>query len=356
MNESRSLTVDDTVQQALIHALQRGGIRAADGAGLVVRGVPGRETGLLADWDWLQSFRPHAEALRRAGMTLLESEPAVGGYARILLLAPRQRDEARAAMARALDWLQPGGCLLVAAANNEGARSVMADLQTLAGLDGELSKHKCRVGWTMAEPARVDAGRRADWAAMDAVRLGPAGYHTRPGLFAWDRVDEASRLLSAHLPATLSGRMADLGAGYGYLSAHLLRHCSGLKSLDLYEAEARALPAARLNLQQAAAEAAREVPQRLLWADVSQGLDGRYEVVVSNPPFHLGRADVPALGRAFIRAAADALVPSGQLYLVANRHLPYEVVLQHRFERVETLADAAGFKVIKAAGVRTGTS
>lgn len=353
MSESRALTVDDTAQQALLHALTRGGLAPVTGPTLVWRGVPGRGLEIDRDWQWLQSFKPHADALIAQGRSVLEAEPEAGSQAQVLLLVPRQRDEARAAMARALDWLAPGGRLLVAATNNEGARSVMTDLQALCGLDGELSKHKCRVGWAVPGEARVDVGLRAAWAGMDAVRKGPAGYFTRPGLFAWDRVDAASRLLLSQLPADLAGRMADLGAGYGLLAVHLLRHCPGLKSLDLYEAEARALPAAQLNLQQAVLEAGREVPTRLLWSDVSQGLDGRYEVVVSNPPFHLGRADVPALGQAFIQAAAAALVPSGQLYLVANRHLPYEDLLRRRFDEVRTLIDAQGFKVIHATALRT---
>jgi 16S rRNA (guanine1207-N2)-methyltransferase len=75
-------------------------------------------------------------------------------------------------------------------------------------------------------------------------------------------------------------------------------------------------------------------------------------VIVSNPPFHQGRADLPELGRAFIASAADALVPDGRLFIVANRHLPYEAVLAARFRDVRTLATQEGFKVIEAAGVK----
>jgi 16S rRNA (guanine1207-N2)-methyltransferase len=70
---------------------------------------------------------------------------------------------------------------------------------------------------------------------------------------------------------------------------------------------------------------------------------------VSNPPFHVhGRADRPDIGRRFITAAAEALRPRGRLLLVANRHLPYESVLDARFTAVRTLADDRGFKVIEA--------
>ena len=39
------------------------------------------------------------------------------------------------------------------------------------------------------------------------------------------------------------------------------------------------------------------------------------------------RADRPDVGRRFIAVAAESLKPGGRLYLVANRHLPYEACL-----------------------------
>jgi 16S rRNA (guanine1207-N2)-methyltransferase len=82
---------------------------------------------------------------------------------------------------------------------------------------------------------------------------------------------------------------------------------------------------------------------------VTAGLPQRYDVIVSNPPFHAqGRADRPDIGRAFIAAAADALNPRGRLWLVANRHLPYEQVLDARFASVRIAAQDNGFKIIEA--------
>jgi 16S rRNA (guanine1207-N2)-methyltransferase len=81
-------------------------------------------------------------------------------------------------------------------------------------------------------------------------------------------------------------------------------------------------------------------------------LPRRYDAIVSTPPFHQGRADLPELGRAFITSAADALVPEGSLWLVANRHLPYEAILAARFLHVTGVTTQDGFKVIEASGVR----
>ncbi len=68
-----------------------------------------------------------------------------------------------------------------------------------------------------------------------------------------------------------------------------------------------------------------------------------------NPPFHTGRAVDPSLGRAFVQAAAAMLKPSGQLWMVANRHLPYETTLAQAFVQSEEVAGDTKFKILRGA-------
>ena len=85
------------------------------------------------------------------------------------------------------------------------------------------------------------------------------------------------------------------------------------------------------------------------WHDVTGGLPDRYDFIVSNPPFHTqSRADRPDIGQRFITAAAAALKPGGRLWLVANRHLPYEQTLNDQFGEVRVAGERDGFKVIAA--------
>ncbi|NUO72067.1 MAG: class I SAM-dependent methyltransferase [Frateuria sp.] len=297
-------------------------------------------------WLCQQGFRPFADELQRAGLAV--GEPAHGDrFDLVLVLPPRQRDEARAVFARAAALASVGACVLAAAPNAEGAKSAETDFRRLFGSVQGLSKHRCRVFWASAGD-RLDRDLQAQWAALDEPRRIVDGYLSRPGLFAWDRIDPASALLAAHLPGNLHGQLADLGAGYGYLSAQAIARCPAITSVDLYEAQARAIEPAQANLGEAVAASGRAVAVRVLWRDVIQGLPHRYDAIVSNPPFHQGRADLPDLGRAFIVAAAAALRPGGRLWMVANRHLPYEATLAAHFAQVRTVATQDGFKVIEA--------
>jgi 16S rRNA (guanine1207-N2)-methyltransferase len=309
-----------------------------------------------AGWTCAQSFKPYADALNKAGLRVLDPAcipDAAEDCDIVLVLPPRQRDEARALFAQASRLVSRGGLVVASVANAEGARTAESDLRCLAGPLGSLQKHHCRVFWTRSA---ADPVLSAAWQALDRMREIEGGWISRPGLFAWDRIDTASLLLAEALPPDLAGRAADLGAGWGYLSAELLRGCAGIRSVDLFEAEARALEAARSNLARANRErvaAGRdEVDVAVHWHDVGSGIPGRFDVVVSNPPFHIRRADVPDLGRSFIAAAADALVPDGRLLLVANRHLPYEEILGQRFRDMRMIAGNAAFKVLQAQGLQ----
>jgi len=344
----------DAVLDALFLPFSDGSLRLpADGNVLFLRARDGYRLREMAQAGWLceQSFKPFADALAHSGFMIGEAAPNAR-FKRVLVLPPRQREEARALFARAALHADGGGVVLACVPNAEGAKSAQADLAALLGTVSHCSKHKCRVFWGESQEAVRDRSLLDAWLALDQPQANAAGYFSRPGLFAWDRVDTASELLAAHLPGDLHGHVADFGAGYGYLAAQIIARCPHITALDLYEAEARALEPARLNTEHAIGQSGRELAFAVHWHDVTVGIERRYDVIVSNPPFHQGRADLPDLGRAFIARAANALVPQGRLWLVANRHLPYEATLATHFEQVHMVAVEHGFKVIEAKGVR----
>lgn len=332
-------------QRGLAPADQTLFLRAREGASLHARG---RRDGLAC----VQPFKPWAQALENARFDVAAEAPA-RSFGQVWLLPPRQREEARALIARAFDACEPGGIVVASVSNDEGAKAIEGDFRKLAGaLDGSLSKFHCRVFWAARDDARIDAALLAQWRVADAPRpILDDRFVSRPGVFAWDRVDAGSALLAEHLPSTLRGQAADLGAGWGFLSDALLVRNPGITALDAFEADARALDLARANL----ASHGQRCSVDFHWHDVAAGLPTgrRYDVIVSNPPFHdTGKASQPGIGQRFIDVAADALLPGGALWLVANAHLPYETSLASRFDAVRVVASARGYKVIEARAAR----
>ena len=340
--------MQDTALETLFWPFAEGRLSWPENGALFLRardGLPLREhsfPGLVCE----QTFKPEFDALKRAGFSVQNDTQVTAKFPLVLILPPRQRDEARALFARAVECTSAGGRVVAAMSNNEGARSGEADLSRLAGAVEVASKNKCRVFWTPPLNGAADSSLLAQWSTLDAPRPIEGGrFISRPGIFAWDRIDIASALLAKYLPKDLAGTAADLGAGFGYLSAELLERCAGITAVDLYEAEKRALDLAERNLS--SSEQRRTL--RFRWHDVTSGLLAKYDVIITNPPFHAQRGvDRPDIGRRFISVAAEALNDRGRLWLVANRHLPYESVLASEFARVRTIAEQHGFKIVEA--------
>lgn len=336
------MTDNSAAITALWHPFQTGAI-AWGGAYLFLRArlgpIPDEiKTGQI---DCQQSFKPFADELEKAGFPLIGN--IVKTYPVVLVLPPPQRDEARALFARAMESVSEDGLVVVSMQNSAGAKSGENDLRQLAPNLQSISKNKCRVFW--ASKKNLDTRLSQEWLKLDAARkVETTGFISRPGIFAWDRIDAASQLLADHLPKDLAGHGADLGAGFGYLTHFVLSGCENIKAVDIVEAEARALECAESNL----AVFEPRVRLQYFWRDVVKGIQGSYDFVISNPPFHLGREEVQSLGQAFIEVAAKSMKPRGRFYMVANRHLPYEASLKNHFSKVSLLAMQDGFKVFEA--------
>ena len=284
-----------------------------------------------------QGFRPDFLALRKGGFDVQPSRTGEAGFSGALMLVTRSRQLNERLLASAYDSVAPGGTIVVAGSNDDGAKSLRKYVQRHCGAVESLSKHHA-IGFVL---------RRNEGAnPFPAPARPPRGaFEIAPGMFSADGPDEGSRLLADHFDGRIRGRVADFGAGWGYLGTQLLSRCPDIRELHSIEADHASLEAARINLEPFRANAALSFD----WLDVrTETLPSGFDWVVMNPPFHVGRAAEPALGAAFIAAAAKALKPGGRLLMVANRNLPYEEALSAAFATSATLAEAHGFKVIEA--------
>jgi 16S rRNA (guanine1207-N2)-methyltransferase len=294
-----------------------------------------------------QTWRPAFDPWQRLGVPSLADigrEHDENVFDLVLVQLTKDRQESFGLIERGWRKLVPGGTLVAAGPKDQGAVAVERLLASLHPLVGHLPKHGCRVFWlkkTQTKPAFETALQ--EWRARFLPRVLVADrFVSRPGLFSWDRIDRGSAFLVEHLPKTISGNVADFGCGWGFVAASLLDRCDGIETLACLDAERTALDCAKENLSGA------RVPVAYHWADLTKPLTGMkaFDWIVSNPPFHDGALGDPCIGQKFIATAKAALASSGQLVLVANRHLPYERALREGFGTFEFLAEGRSFKVL----------
>ncbi len=106
------------------------------------------------------------------------------------------------------------GPVIIDGSKTDGIEGLWREARKQAPVSDALSKHHGKVA-VIAEGARFD-----DWEDPGVRDIG--GFVTRLGVFSADGVDPGSAALAEVLPAKLGPRVADLGAGWGYLSRAIL--------------------------------------------------------------------------------------------------------------------------------------
>lgn len=283
-----------------------------------------------------QSFQLHSACLA-AGYTC--HRQLDGGFDHALVCLPRAKNEAYDLIAQAAA-AAPRGWVIVDGAKTDGIDSVFKAISKCAPAANRFAKAHGKVIWFRPDAAQgIGAWHVAKSTTSE-------GFVTAPGVFSADSVDPASAFLAAHLPIGIKGAVGDLGAGWGYLSERFLASNPDVTRAHLVEDNAAALDCARVNVTDSRAV--------YHWANALEWRAPEpLSCVIMNPPFHTARKADPALGQGFVRAAARALRPGGQLFMVANAHLPYEVELQTQFSQVTMIGRDNRFKLFRAEKPRT---
>ena len=274
-----------------------------------------------------QTFAPSVTDLQAAGYDVVRSVQSDFDVAVVLL--PKAKALSRHLLATAQKCTN-SGLVIVDGQKDAGIDPILKDLRKRTSLGDVVSKAHGKIAWFTGDLNLSDY--------FDTPKSLEDGFKTVAGVFSADAPDPASHLLLSVLPR-LTGTVADLGAGWGFLTRNLAEMPT--KHVIAVEADHLAIEIARMN-----------VPSdkvKFVWADATAWCADRgLDTVVMNPPFHnFGKAD-PGIGIDFIKSAIRSLKPQGDCYIVANRHLPYEQTLNELFQNVSEVTKDNRFKVLYA--------
>ncbi|MGX7729900.1 class I SAM-dependent methyltransferase [Rhodococcus sp. 2H158] len=168
--------------------------------------------------------------------------------------------------------------------------------------------------------------------------------------FAGSRLDIGTRFLLDFLPRLPrdAKTAVDLGCGTGILAVAAARRFPGLRVIATDQSAAAVASAA-------ATAAANHVADRVevLRDDVAGSLpDASVDVVLCNPPFHVGAAVHTGAAVKMFDAAARLLRPGGELWTVYNTHLNYRGMLQRTVGRTEVAGRNRKFTVTRSVRTR----
>lgn len=297
---------------------------------------------------WTNDWRCFCEAQAVGINSFFTAEQAPSNLpGRSLIFWPKAKEEG-------YWWLQQVSKLsheqlFLAGETNGGVNALAKQLQKSdAGVDKLDSARRCALysvdSLTPASQLITDNTPHHEYTGPGELTL-----ISQPGVFSHGRVDEGSAFLLETLTKQShikTGQLLDVGCGCGLLGAWLVKQYPELQ-LTACDVSGFALNTTRATL------AANQLKGKVVAADIFTGLQEHtpeegFDLLVSNPPFHTGKTTDYELASRLISQAPKHLRKGGELWIVANRFLPYSDLLQKAFSNFTIAAETGKFRVYKA--------
>ena len=257
----------------------------------------------------------------------------------ITIHGTKQKEETYALIASTWDDVDIGTAIEIIQPNDLGGKSLEKTIKSYFPNATSDSKNKSR--YITITKTDDDPDILKLWRTYNELQfVDDIGFYSMPGIFGWNKIDVGSRLLIDHLN-DLKGIGADFGCGYGYLTKNILEKCEDIDTLYAFDIDPKATQACTKNVTNERAI--------IQIQDCTKPINDlpKLDFIIMNPPFHDGSTEDKELGQKFILNAKHHLKKNGNLYIVANKHLPYEKILNVQFQSVKVIYEGDGFKIFK---------
>ncbi len=240
-----------------------------------------------------------------------------------------------------LQWLstaQIGQELIIIGENRSGVRSVEKILSKFGDIAKIDSARRC--GLYHFELTQVpEFNCKKFWKSYRLLDTDLTIY-ALPAVFSSAELDMGSKLLLSTFNKAdkLKGKVLDLGCGAGVIGTFLKQQFPKIK-LTMSDIHAMALGSSERTLKE------NQLEGKVIASNVFSHIDDRFDLIVSNPPFHDGVDTAYTAVETLIMESKKYLNRGGELRIVANAHLPYPDLLDKTFGNHQVLAKTNKFKV-----------
>jgi 16S rRNA (guanine1207-N2)-methyltransferase len=159
-----------------------------------------------------------------------------------------------------------------------------------------------------------------------------------PGVFSQNKLDLGSALLLDNLPENITGQVLDFGCGAGVIAAFIAKQNSKVQ-IHLADVSALALESARKTLL------INDLVGDVIATDSLSHINGMYDLVISNPPFHQGLKTNYAATEQFLSKIKKYLSAKGTVTIVANSFLKYPPIMEQEIGKTQTVCSKNGFSI-----------
>ncbi len=320
----------------------------------VARRFPNSQvTAFDTQWIACEAARRTLQGVSNVRLIVGMPGPEHGQVDVVLLKIPKGRDLVRRLYAGVLQSLAAAGRVYVAGANKQGIKTAVSDAEAVWGSAIVLAYRRgCRVVQFQPDvlhadwpEAYLEPGVLADTRCEYDVEVGAESYklRTRPGVFSWQELDDGTALLLDQLVTHKTDRILDVGCGCGIIGLHAAR-LAPQGEVVMIDVDALACECANENIQANGITNAHVIHGE----GVSAVEDQRFDLVVSNPPFHSSFVRNADIARGFIEGAFRVLNNRGRLIIVANRFLKYDEMIVEQFGAVRILFEDSRYYVLTA--------
>lgn len=271
-----------------------------------------------------------------AQFSLVATPELIDGCDTLIFYWPKSKQEAQFQLQSLLSQFPIGSDMFIVGENRSGVRSAETLLADFGAINKIDTARRCSLYHFRSErQAQFDLDK---W--WNEYRVDNLPVKALPGVFSRDGLDVGSQLLLSVL-GDVKGKVLDVGCGAGVLSAIVGKNNEGLE-LTLSDVSAAAIESSKATL------AANNLQGNVIASDVFSNIEGRFDLIMSNPPFHDGLQTNLTAAESLIRSASKHLQLNGRLCIVANAFLPYPDILDATFGSHEVLAQTGKFKVYQS--------